>query len=343
MILLSRNYFLFSALIWGLFGAVPAKAQIGPSDSRSLQVETIADDFVRIWDATRDLPPDERLARFKSELAPLFPGYYDHERFEGRVSAELQDQRIAAAIESFPEIREDYLEQLRNFEVGLAAANEDFLTAFPDFRQSTPIWLVHSLGEMDGGVRTVKGDAHLIFGADVMAATQTAASLPVFFEHELFHVHHQAAFSSCAEIWCGIWREGLAVYVSQQLNPHASLADLSLNFYAVVGPDGVPKLGEGLAAAVERDIGRAWAQLEEVLDSTDQTMRLDMFQYSPAAQTGLPPRRGYYLGFLVASEVSHGRTLQELAGMTAEEVRPLVRQAVATLKARHAEKASFTP
>ena len=46
--------------------------------------------------------------------------------------------------------------------------------------------------------------------------------------HELFHLYHSRAFEGCDAVWCGLWREGLAVHVAAELNPGASDAELVL-------------------------------------------------------------------------------------------------------------------
>ena len=71
---------------------------------------------------------------------------------------------------------------------------------------------------MDGGTRSVKGQRYLVFGADVMARVTTPGRERPFFHHELFHVYNEKFFSECDPLWCALWMEGLAVYVSERLN-----------------------------------------------------------------------------------------------------------------------------
>jgi hypothetical protein len=324
-----------------LLVGLPSAASQDASDEldRRIVVRNLADDFVAFWDSTRDLPTSERVSRFKVEVAPKFPAFYGSARWAGRYTEEEQDARIAAAIEAFPSIRDAYLRKVESFDLTLDESIRTFLVAFPDFEASSDIYLLHTLGELDGGLRSLEGQRHLLFGPDVMATSMIDARPMAFFQHELFHVYHATRFTSCAELWCALWREGLAVYISHEFNRDATPRELGLDFYAAVGPDGKPALTSGLIEAVRPNLGRSWAHLETVLTSTDRTEVLDHFQYSPDARSGLTPRRGYYLGYLLARRIGAGRSPQALAAMPADEVRPLIFAAVAEL----AREASHDP
>lgn len=326
-----------------LGGPASAGSQV-PSDApgRRIVVRNLADDFVAFWDSTRELPTPQRVARFKAEVAPLFPAFYGAARWAGRYTEAEQDARIAAAIEGFASIREPYLRKIESFDQALDASTGAFLLAFPDFKPTVEIHLLHTLGEMDGGLRSLDGQRHLLFGPDVMAISMTDARPMAFFQHELFHVYHAERFTDCVELWCGLWREGLAVYVSHQLNPDATAQELALDIYARAGPDGTPELTRGLIEAVRQDLGRSWAHLETVLTSTDRTEVLDHFQYSPDAQSGLTPRRGYYLGYLLAQRIGAGRSPHALAALSPDEVQPLIFAAVAEFAREAAAQSAGT-
>jgi hypothetical protein len=45
----------------------------------------------------------------------------------------------------------------------------------------------------------------------------------------------------------------------------------------------------------------------------------------------LPPRFGYYLGYLVAAEAAKTRSLKQLAALTPDEARPVVEAALRSL------------
>lgn len=292
--------------------------------AQDVQIHNIAADFAATWDATKGLPMPERVEAFKKNVASKFPEFYAPER-KGGVAK--QDALIADQIEKFGAIREVYLEKVQEFGPAMPRHLASFQAAFPDFRLSTPTWLIHSLHEMDGGTRDLAGKPYLIFGADLMATLHASDDVTPLFHHELFHVYHQALFQCGSDgVWTGLWKEGLAVYVSHQLTPKANANELLLDF-----PKGMP-------AATQAQLPAAWAQLEQALDDTTPEMYAQLFS---TAQKGndLPARRGYYLGYLIAQEAGKTRDLASLAHLSCGQVESLVkgivRQQVRDAQASH--------
>jgi hypothetical protein len=294
----------------------------------TLAVVDIADDFVTFWDASQGLPTMERVARFKRDVAPKFPAFYGVERHGGRITQERQDARIASAIESFGPIRDAYGAKAASFAQDMAAAMPSFVAAFPDFRPDVTVYVLHSLGEMDGGTRTFGGREYLIFGVDGIVRYHTGSREAAFFHHELFHIHHGTHFGDCEAVWCGLWQEGLAVHMASELNPGATPTELMLSIPAGLIPD------------TERQLEASLEQLSAVLDSTDRKHVAGLFSGGEVDGTGLPARRGYYLGLLVAREVAKGRALDALARMPAQHAQPLVAEAVKSLLARARQNAA---
>jgi len=191
-----------------------------------------------------------------------------------------------------------------------------FNAAFPDFRLTVPTSVLHSLGEMDGGTRTFDGREHLIFGADVMARINPDGDAAPLFHHELFHVLHEEHFQCEPDaVWAGLWKEGLAVYISRVLNPQANHAELLLDY------------PHGLVADTDARIGAAWKELAGVLDVSGQRINSELFTTS-VKDASLPIRRGYYLGYLIAKEAGRTRDLPALAALDCRQARALVEAAV---------------
>jgi hypothetical protein len=311
-----------AVLLLTMAACAAAAASAPEPPPATLAVVDIAGDFVTFWDATQRLPTDERVARFKRDVATKFPAFYGVERHGGRITQERQDARIANAIESFGPIRDAYRAKAASFARDMAAAMPSFLAAFPDFKPDVAVYVLHSLGEMDGGTRTFGGREYLIFGVDGIVRYHAGSRETAFFHHELFHVHHASHFGDCAAVWCGLWQEGLAVHVASELNPGATPTELMLSIPAGLIPD------------TERQLVASLEQLRAVLDSTDRRHVAGLFSGGEADGTGLPARRGYYLGLLVAREVAKGRGLDALARLPAEQAQPLVAEAVGSLLAR---------
>lgn len=310
------RYLLLAALPFAVtssFAAEPAPAQ---------QVNNIAMGFVQFWDANKDKPKAEQVAEFKRVVAPAFPGFYDRARHRTEMTEERFDSRIAGAIEDFPTIRTGYIQKAQQFETEMPKYVSTFKARFPDYRPTHDIVVLHSLGEMDGGVRTINGKSYLVFGVDSMVKYHGNGNESAFFHHELFHTHHSAV-GGCKSnaVWSGLWSEGLATYVSKVMNPGANNVELLLDFPS------------GMADRTQAVLPAALAQLEAVLDKEDNQSVGGLFYGSVDDGSGLPRRRGYYLGMLVAQEAAKGRDLNELAKLGCEPVRQIVHKAVRDLRA----------
>lgn len=142
--------------------------------------------------------------------------------------------------------------------------------------------------------------------------------------HELFHTYHAAALAGCSNdtVWVRLWSEGLATYVSQVLNPGADDKALLLDMPA------------GLAARTRLVLGPALAQLESVLDSEDGAVTAGLFSLGGGDATGLPARRGYLLGLLVAQEAAKDHGMQQLAKLDCKAARALVGSALRQVSER---------
>lgn len=272
-------------------------------------------EYTRFYDRTTEVPTSERIAAFKTEMNARFPGFYDVARMEG-VSQESYDASIARSFDAFPELRARYTATAANFESMIEPARSSFAAAFPDVAPIGDIYLVHSLGEMDGGTRDIAGATYVVFGADVMARVYQPGNERPFFHHELFHVYHQQFFGECEQIWCALWSEGLAVYVAHQLNPDADDVALSLTAPRPIRPE------------VDANLQYAVCQVRARLESESIDDYRPLF-YGRSNLDGLPPRAGYYVGYLVASELGRTRTPQALAHLSVEQARPLVEATLA--------------
>ena len=127
-------------------------------------------------------------------------------------------------------------------------------------------------------------------------------------------------------MWTSLWQEGLATYVSRTMNPSASNAELLLDF---------PR---NLVSDTERQLDRAFEHLAANLESKDPAVYAGLFMMKGDG-TGLPARRGYYLGYLVAEEIGKGMGMQQMAKLECGAARTAVVAAVEKLRKLHATQA----
>jgi len=278
----------------------------------------LTQEYAAFYDRSQDIESGARVAAFKAEMAALFPGFYDTERVRAFATAEVYDGLIARSFERFADVRPKYEAIAASFEAMLAPARADFMRTFPDLAPIGEVYLVHSVGEMDGGIRMINGQRYMVFGADVMAQLYAPGDERPFFQHELFHVYHAQFFEACDEVWCALWREGLAVYVSERLNLGATDAQMGLAMPRPIRPE------------VDANLPAAVCAVRARLGSDGRDDYAPLF-LGLASLEGLPPRFGYYVGYLVAREAGRTRSLPELGHMRAAEARPVVEAALAGL------------
>jgi hypothetical protein len=302
---------LFAALAATLAIAGPAHAA---EPKGALELVDLTPVFSNAWDATAGLPDAERAAAFRARVAQSHPGFYPREP----TASARYDERLLRGLKAYPEARPGIEGVSRNFDAMFRPAVASFEARFGPMRGYAPVYLLHSLGEFDGGTREIGGRTLLLFGADMIVRYHAGEDLQPFFHHELFHILHQRAFKECAQAWCGVWTEGLAVYVAASLSPKATDSELLLT------------QPEPIRAAVERDRKAAVCAVVARLDSTAEADQEALFSFKRLSPE-LPPRFGYYVGYLAAAEAGKHHSLQELAKLDNVAVRPLLERSLRSL------------
>ena len=297
---------LLAALLLTACAATPP-----PPPSSNLELIDLVDDFAAFQQSSEGMEDKARIAAFKAHFATILPGFYSNERvrFPG------YDGLILKSLKEYPQQRAAIEDMARRFRSQLAPAERSFEAQFGPMTGFRPIVLVHSLGEFDGGTRSLPGGGHLMFGADVMARMYANKNPQPFFHHELFHLYHSRTFDDCSAVWCNLWNEGLATYVSHRMNPQATDNELLLETPVPLRP------------AVEANRSEAVCAVLAKLDSTDGKVNNALFSSGRLSER-LPPRSGYYIGYLIAAEARKSRSLKELAQLSNDQVRPLVEKSL---------------
>lgn len=296
--------------------ALVATAQAGfaaPPPNVGLRLVDLTGKFDAVATSTANLDDAARVAAFEKAMDGVADGFYARSRKPDRY-----DSRVLKNLAAYPDQRAAILDVSRQFSALLAPARKSFEASFGRVESTQPMYLLHSLGEMDGGTRDLNGKETLIFGADVIARIHAGHDMTPFFHHELFHVWHEPRFGECEPLWCSLWEEGLATYVAGKLNPDAGDAALLLDEPAPIRP------------AVDANRTAAVCAVKPLLDSTKEEEYASLF-YGSSHLPGFPARMGYYIGYLVAADLGQTRSLRELGTLKPAEVRPLIDKALATL------------
>ena len=289
---------------------LPASARSGGAD---LQVVDLTGNFDRFAMSTAGMPDEQRVAAFERQIGPIADGFYSRERRPYRY-----DQRVIDNLNDYPGRRAEVLAVSRKFGDLFTPARYRFEARFGPVTSRQPIFLIDSMGEMDGGTRELKGQQTLLFGADVIAEIHAGKNLGPFFYHELFHIYREPLVEECADIRCSLWEEGLANYVASRLSPGAGDEELGLNAPKPIRP------------AVEADRSKAVCAVARRLNSTSDRDYAALF-LADWHLSGFPSRMGYYIGYLVAQDVGRTHSLPQMARMSAAEAQPLIDASLARM------------
>ena len=255
--------------------------------------------FSHFVDETAGMEDAARAAALQSRMNALLPGFYVP---RAGTTPERYHARIDRALKGFAELRPKYQQVQRDFPAAFDAGIQHFRKYFPGFTPDVPVYLLHSLGEMDGGTRKIDGRFYLIFGADVIAEIHEPRDLTPFFDHELFHVEHHKYFPDCAQVWCPLWEEGLATYAAEVMNPGADDRQLLLTIPKPIRP------------AVDATWPAALCFTRARLFSVEQA-DIDALLVGGRAAKEFPDRFGYYVGLRVAEELGGEYKLPALTKM----------------------------
>ena len=297
-----------------IFGAATVFAQGAAPDAKAKPARYIdlTGDFSRFVEKTAGMEETVRVAQFHKQMDALLPGFYAP-RF-GMTEAQY-DAHIAKALKDFPTLRSQYEQVQRDFPKAFDAGIEHFRKQFPGFTPNVPVYLLHSVGEMDGGTRELNGKIYLIFGADVIANIHKPDELTPFLDHELFHVENGKYFPECDQVWCTLWAEGLATYAAKVMNPGASDRQLLLTLPMPIRPVVESHWPDALCYTRDRLFSKEPQDMEELFVGN-------------AGGKRFPQRFGYYVGLRIAEESGGEYSLAELAHMPPERAKAALTKSV---------------
>jgi hypothetical protein len=289
-------------------------AAIDPSLAAPAAGNLIVHDLIPDLTSFLRVAPTEQESRaklFKQMVIQPHPEVYDRP-WIFKTDLGTLEQYLVELKEYLPGIEEIH----RRFEEQRASIQAKFLNAFPAFDSSrAKVYLMLSLFHFDGKIP--HDDPHLLLlGLDGLAKFHGAAvRLPVILSHELFHVYHFQVNPLPRDadqigLYRLIWQEGLATYVSQVLNPGASLADVLLDpRLAREGPRLIPMLAHNLLGQLE---------------TTDDATTALYLSYRRGGE--IPARMGYLIGYEIAKRAAATHPVEELARLRGRALLKLVRQ-----------------
>jgi len=258
--------------------------------------------FWAYWERAKSLAVAEQFRLFEEMVRKPNAAVYDG-AFHG--VPKPPSEFVPKTLAQVPELETRMRKLSAKLAADLPSELDAFRRAFPKFQCAVPVYFLFSGGAFDGATRDVSGKTALLFGLDVIARLNEELSPLVV--HELFHVYHDEVVpEDSGTIAWGLWQEGLATYVSRELNPNVAEQDICC----------LPKIDP-----VKDEFRRISAELRDNLDSKDRKVYARFFL--GGQDIDIPERSGYYVGYLIAEEAGRTRSLEELAALSPEDVRAL--------------------
>lgn len=230
---------------------------------------------------------------------------------------ERRQRLLRQMLPRLPELAPRMRDLFRDFPALLERQIPRFQQAFPDAHFDLPVYVVPGI-RFDGKAGSIPGRGQVLaFGVDRIA--EAGNNFEVLFSHELFHIYHGGLLGTSELPNTGfLWMEGLATFVSGQLVPTASRAEVLAS--------------RELAEVQPADVG--WLASEFLAQTESGTF--DFAAWFAAGKDGklrsdLPSRCGYLLGYEVAVRLARSHSLQELASWSPAIAHAQVRNALAGL------------
>lgn len=215
-------------LVWLCLIGLASQSLI--SQTPTFALHDFMPEFWKFWNAAHDQPLDKQMQLWQDVYIRAHQAVFD----DLAVACKPEFDREWAKSSYFPNLPKitpmmrALSDQLRE-EIG--PATERFLKTFPDMHWTGDIYIMASGYCFNGRAQEIGGCSAILFGIDTIAALDQQEQIP-HLHHELFHRYHHQFFdyepSSGYPLWTSLWTEGLAGYVSEQLNPSASERDLSM-------------------------------------------------------------------------------------------------------------------
>lgn len=278
-------------------------------ESEKFKIDNSTDVFIEYHEQVQNLTEEKKLSLFHSVVVKSNPIFYQYKFDQWKENDVDSDIEILRHVEAFEGYKDRFVFLNRKIPTQIDSALQLFKKEFSDFKSDFEIYYLHSLGEMNGGVRVIGGQDRFIIGLDVIAQIHDWENNIPFFHHELFHLYLNQFYAPSDSgqyvqdaIYNDLWQEGLATYVSYALNPQASHKELMLDI-----PQDLSQKTEAVIKYIAND-------LVKNMFSTEDEVYQRYFLMSSKSDV-VPQRAGYFVGFLLVKQLAERHTLQELVGL----------------------------
>lgn len=305
----------------------------------SYQVINLGPQFKHFWETAANKPFDEQLRVWNEIVETPYQVFYDAMVWQKKDNSKWEERKVRRLKEMFrkyPALYSRMTESFRSFEKTLSLQIGKFQNFFSDAKFSLPIYAAptttfNGKGGEGGDSGDALGKTVLAFGIDMMVEYDNDPD--VLYSHELFHIYHTEAiglnehvFLEQGRLTLPLWLEGLATYVSLQMNPTAGMS-------AVLMDKDLPNVNDN---EVRELAGKFLGEADEkAFDTKKPEIYKKWFAIDPQYNVGknLPHRCGYLLGLRVVQELAGNHSLQEMVHWKVADVHKNVVEALRKIAA----------
>ena len=302
--------------LWLLLYLSPALA----APAASFAIHDFMPDFWQFWAAAENQPVERQAELWENLYVSKHQAVFDD------LAGPCKDQwePVWARTRYFPNlprIAPSMRDATANLPEKLSATQARFLERFPDMKWAGDIYVMASGYCFNGRAQMIQGRGAILFGMDATVALGQKDLSPGM-THELFHRYHHQFFdfegSSNYPLWTTLWAEGMAQYVSEELNPGASDADLA---HVPIGT--IPNV-DARRQELAEDFLKRFA-------STQEADAKIWFNDTNSKDPFVPPRAGYELGVLVVRDLAKHYSLLTMAHWPQSEAQPKIQETLAAM------------
>lgn len=327
-----------------LFGATGCSSlaskssQVNKGDMKSetsYRVINLGLDFDAFWNLAKDKEFEEQVKVWNDKIEKPHQVFYDGLVWQKMSNPKWEERKIRRLKEFFPKYQSLYpsmQSEFRHFDGTLEKQIKRFTQFFPDAHFNLPIYAVPSTtfngkGGEGGDSGDPEGKTVLAFGIDMIVDRHDNPD--VLYSHELFHIYHVSAIGMNEEVFVNegrltlpLWLEGLATYISQQINPEAPVADVLMD------KDLSNVTKKQIRILAKKFISEA---SEKAFDPKKPEIYKKWFAIDPQFKLGrgFPQRCGYLLGLKVSEYLAKKNSLETMVHWKVAEAH---QQVLLTLK-----------
>lgn len=306
------------SMLAGCATSAPKEKTMVVVPSTQYQIKNLGTNFDQFWRKAKALSFEEQVKVWNEVVEHPYQAFYDGMVWQKEDNPKWEERKLRRLKEFFPKyqkLHDEMMSEFNSFDATLGKQISRFKEFFSDASFSLPIYAAptttfNGKGGEGGDSADPLGKTVLAFGIDMIVDRHDNPD--VLYSHELFHIYHTDAagvnekvFLTEGRLTLPLWLEGLATYVSQQMNPNAPIDDILMDH-------DLPKVGEkeirDLAVRFLKEAN------EKAFDTKNPETYKKWFAVDPQYNLGkgLPQRCGYLLGWKVAAQIAKKYPLSQM-------------------------------